>query len=63
MGIFALRWFILGDGTNYGLGDDAPHPDPTKEGEWRFADVDPPKLTESFEEDFRWLLQKLEITT
>lgn len=25
LGLFAVRWFILGDGTNYGFGDDAPH--------------------------------------
>lgn len=24
MGLFAVRWFILGDGTNYGFGPDAP---------------------------------------
>jgi len=24
LGLFAVRWFVLGDGTNYGFGDDAP---------------------------------------
>ena len=47
LGLFAVRWFILGDGRNYGW------PRETRDG-WEF---DPPPLSPRFLEDFRILLQ------
>jgi hypothetical protein len=57
--IYAVRWFILGDGLNYGVKDQCPHEDykSSKKGEWRFDD--PPKLSKQFEDDFRFLLNCL----
>lgn len=54
LGIESIRWFILGDGTNYGLGEEAPR---LRAGKWRF---DPLPSTHPFHaqmiEDFRFLL-------
>jgi hypothetical protein len=58
--IFAIRWFILGDGFNYGISNDAPGRDANRPQEWRF---DPPSLKASpydkILEDFAWLLETL----
>jgi hypothetical protein len=57
LGIFAMRWFILGDGRNYGKGVHAPHEDRYKKGQWRFDE--PPALTKQFLRDFEWVLKTL----
>lgn len=38
LGIFAVRWFLLADGLNYGLGSNAPQPDGA---EWSFSPLPP----------------------
>ncbi len=54
LGFTSVRWFILGDGTNYGLGEEAPC---LRAGKWRF---DPLPSTHPFHagliDDFRFLL-------
>ena len=37
-GLFAVRWFILPDGTNYGTGVESPE---NSEGQWRFDPLAP----------------------
>jgi hypothetical protein len=56
--IFALRWFILGDGRSLGTGTQAPHEDtdPSRTGQWRFDDV--PSLSQQFLDDFEFLLRR-----
>ncbi|MFN8006925.1 MAG: hypothetical protein U0V70_07875 [Terriglobia bacterium] len=53
LGISVVRWFILADGLTYGIGGDAPRPDPTPGKGWRF---DPPPLGPEFLEHFEELL-------
>lgn len=53
LGLFAVRWFLLGDGTTYGVGAQAPHLDPGS-GQWRFDEI--PHLSVAFLEDFEALL-------
>ena len=54
LGLTAVRWFLLGDGTNYGTGEDAPR---WSDGKWRF---DPLPAGHPFYaqliDDFRFLL-------
>jgi hypothetical protein len=54
LGLQAVRWFILGDGITYGVGEERPRVD--AEGLWRMGE--PPPLTPEFEEDFRFLLER-----
>jgi hypothetical protein len=54
MGLFAVRWFLLGDGTTYGVDGARPHPDPRSSLAWRFDDC--PQLAPEFLEDFGELL-------
>lgn len=54
VGFFCVRWFLLGDGTTYGIGEARPHHDAQLDGQWRFDD--PPSLSAEFLEDFRFLL-------
>jgi len=58
--IFAIRWFILGDGVTYGIGGNVPYPVKTTKGQeqWRFGE--PPNLTKEFKEDFELLLHILQ---
>jgi hypothetical protein len=53
LGLFAVRWFILADGTNYGSGAARPH----HGGGWHF---DPPPLSPEFLEDFTFLLGRFQ---
>jgi DNA-directed RNA polymerase subunit RPC12/RpoP len=59
LGIFALRWFLLADGSNYGVGEQAPRYDSNSK-KWRFAEAGAPELADGFEKDFEWLLGELE---
>lgn len=54
-GIFAVRWFLLADGTNYGMGTFAPR----KTGRrWTFAPLPPDhSFYESLCRDFEFVLQ------
>jgi hypothetical protein len=58
LGLFCVRWFLLGDGTTYGIGKDRPHLDtehPEKGPEaWRFDT--PPPLSDEALQDFAELL-------
>ena len=54
LGLVAVRWFLLGDGTTYGVDAGRPHPDAGDGGQWRF-DVCPP-LSAEFLADFETLL-------
>lgn len=54
LGLFCVRWFILGDGTTYGIGEQRPRPDAHGGTHWRFDD--PPPLSDAFLEDFSALL-------
>src|SRR4051794_34557874 len=50
LGLFAVRWFLLGDGTTYGTGATRPHLDPGS-GQWRFDNCPPigPEFLADFE--------------
>ena len=58
LGLFAVRWFLLGDGTMYGTGANKPHMvpphGPGTGPQWRFDD--PPALSSEFLDDFTALL-------
>ena len=54
LGLFAVRWFLIGDGTTYGTGPARPHPEPTGNGQWRFDNC--PVITPEFLADFAGLL-------
>lgn len=54
LGLFAVRWFLLGDGTTYGVDDARPHPDAGARDAWRFDDC--PPLGPEFLSDFEALL-------
>jgi hypothetical protein len=45
LGITVVRWFILADGLTYGVGRDAPVPDPMAGRGWQFT---PPPLSAEF---------------
>lgn len=55
LGLFAVRWFVMGDGTNYGFGDDAPQ---LVDGRWS---AKPLSAEHAFHEqmldDFSFVLQ------
>lgn len=54
LGLFCVRWFLLGDGLSYGQGPLAPRP----QGDtWRFDD--PPPLHPDFVADFSDLLARV----
>jgi len=55
-GLFCVRWFLLGDGTTYGVEDGRPHLDSANSGQWRFDD--PPPLSDEFLKDFDQLLAR-----
>ena len=55
VGISVVRWFILADGLTYGVGAEAPVPDRTVKGGWRF---EPPPLTAEFLQHFETLLER-----
>jgi|SRR5579871_1164830 len=52
LGLFAARWFVLGDGANFGSGDARPRLDGDR---WRFA---PPRLSDDALADFAALLDR-----
>ena len=54
LGLFAVRWFLLGDGTSYGMDAERPHLDARDDGQWRFDGC--PPLTPEFLADFELLL-------
>ncbi len=54
IGISVVRWFILGDGLTYGIGNDAPQFD-SGSGLWNFR---PPDLNQEFLGHFETLLQR-----
>lgn len=56
MGLFCVRWFLLGDGTTYGVGAKAPHPDAAQPAQWRFDEI--PALSPEFLEDYAYLLSR-----
>jgi hypothetical protein len=58
LGVGVVRWFVLADGLTYGTGPDAPKPDATREGEWRF---EPPALGSELIEHFAELLHRFAI--
>ena len=51
--IRVVRWFLLGDGLTYGVGDAAPAPDAS--GEWRFS---PSPLSRQFLDHFEELISR-----
>ena len=55
IGLDVVRWFVLADGTTYGVGDQKPVVDPQRFGQWRFHEI--PTLSEAWLEDFTKLLQ------
>lgn len=58
LGITAVRWFILGDGTNYGLGPEAPR---LHQGQWLFDPLPPEHpFYAQLREDFEFLLATCE---
>lgn len=58
LGIFAVRWFILGDGLTYGVGLNAPHRT-SQVGRHEAWGFDPPTvLAAEFQEDFVELLER-----
>lgn len=57
LGIRVIRWFVFCDGLTYGNGKQAPQQD--QDGKWCFND--PPKLSESFQQHFRKLLERFSV--
>ena len=55
LGLFAVRWFLLGDGLLYGTGKGQPRRDP-QSGQWRFPAC--PPVSESFVAHLRLLLER-----
>lgn len=54
-GLFAVRWFVLPDGTNYGTGDDGPQ---QIDGHWTFDPLSPQHpFHHHFLEDFEFVLE------
>lgn len=58
MGLFCVRWFLLGDGTTYGTEGGRPYVDARDPARWHFDD--PPYLTDEFLDDFAELLLRCE---
>jgi hypothetical protein len=57
-GLFAVRWFILPDGTNYGTGKEAPQ---KKGGKWTFDPLPPQhEFHQRLVEDFEFALETCE---
>ncbi len=54
LGLQVVRWFLLGDGTTFGIGAHKPTPDPQRPGQWRFHDI--PELSAAWLDDFTRLL-------
>ncbi len=54
LGLFAVRWFLLGDGTTYGMDEARPHRDASASEQWRFDNC--PELSPEFLSDFTALL-------
>ena len=54
LGFFAVRWFLLGDGTTYGVGEERPQPMPGQPS--RVTAI--PALPPGFVEDFGYLLSR-----
>ena len=55
LGLFAVRWFILPDGTNYGTGSEAPQ---MLNNHWTFNPLPPQhEFHGHLAEDFEFVLQ------
>jgi len=54
IGLQVVRWFLIADGTTYGIGADKPIPDEQRQGQWRFHGI--PELTEAWLDDLAKLL-------
>jgi hypothetical protein len=55
LGIFAVRWFMLADGLNYGMGSDAPQ---TDGADWSFAPLPAGRpFYQQMADDFEFVLQ------
>lgn len=54
LGLNVVRWFLLGDGTTFGVGAHKPALDPARPGQWRFHDI--PELSPAWLDDFTRLL-------
>lgn len=58
LGLAVLRWFLLADGTTYGIGAQRPVPDAQRPGQWRFHEI--PSLSDAWLDDFACLLASCE---
>ena len=58
LGLAVLRWFLLADGTTYGIGSQRPVPDAQRPGQWRFHEI--PSLSDAWLDDFARLLASCE---
>jgi hypothetical protein len=58
LGLQVVRWFLMADGTTYGINQHKPTLDPQRSGQWRFHEV--PELSEAWLEDFTRLLVSCE---
>ena len=58
LGLAVLRWFLLADGTTYGIGAQRPGPDAQRPGQWRFHEI--PSLSDAWLDDFARLLASCE---
>ncbi len=58
LGLSVLRWFLLADGTTYGIGAQRPVPDAQRPGQWRFHEI--PSLSDAWLDDFARLLASCE---
>ncbi len=58
LGLAVLRWFLLADGTTYGIGAQRPVPDAQRPGQWRFHEI--PSLSDAWLDDFARLLASCE---
>lgn len=59
IGLDVVRWFVLADGTTYGVADQKPVADPVRAGQWRFHEV--PMLSDAWLDDFTKLLKCCEL--
>ncbi len=58
LGLQVVRWFLIADGTTYGINQHKPALDPQRSGQWRFHEV--PELSEAWLDDFTRLLVSCE---
>lgn len=58
LGLKVVRWFLVGDGTTLGVGDQRPVPDKNRPDQWRFHDI--PELSAAWLADFTLLLEHFE---